>query len=130
MLSRYRLLFRNVIFSAKLRLVFSSRTIMKSLCKYSMPVFKINSVICSFKGQCEAEYIGSTTQPLERRISQYVSVFIRRCQLFGNSHKSVTSGRVIVKYLINNRQYGEVYWEKILWKSHCQFKVNVLENFF
>lgn len=70
---------RPLFFSAKLRVIFGTRSILPSFSKdrlpyhnKSLPIYKFK-----FKCQCEAEYIGQTSLRLESRISQHVPKYIR-----------------------------------------------------
>lgn len=47
------------------------------ICLYRLPAY---SIIYLFKCQCNADYIGRTTQLLERRITMHVLAYIRKDQ--------------------------------------------------
>ena len=65
-------------YAVKPRVVYSTRVMLPSAKKDSVPTTQKSCVVYEFSCRCEARYIGSTTQRQADRIKQHVSTSIRK----------------------------------------------------
>ena len=65
-------------YAVKPRVVYSTRVMLPSAKKDSVPTTQKSCVVCEFSCRCEARYVGRTTQRLADRIKQHVPTSIRK----------------------------------------------------
>ena len=65
-------------YAVKHRVVYSTRAMLPSAKKDSVPTTQKSCVVYDFSCRCEARYVGRTTQRLADRIKQHVPTSIRK----------------------------------------------------
>ena len=69
---------QNCFYAVKPRVLYSTRVMLSSAKKDSVPTTQKSCVVCEFSCRCEARCVGCTTQRLADRIKQHVPTSIRK----------------------------------------------------
>ena len=128
--------------SIKPRLVYSTRIMLPSAKKDSVPTTHKTCVVYEFSCRCEARYVGRTTQRLADRIKQHVPTSIRKksntvreqpprlCKN-NNSKINCESSSTIGQHLLTNPECAKTYKDnnfRIIGQSRSSFHLSVLES--
>ena len=121
--------------AANLRVIHVTKSLLSHTNKDTLPSLQTNNVIYKFSCQCDAEYVGRTSQRLADRISQHVPVHLLKAiktkRLDGIPSSSSRSS--IAQHLINNPQCAESFSKSqfsIISKARSEFHLKVLEALF
>ena len=123
-------------YAVKPRLVYNTRVMLPSVKKDCVPTTQKNCVVYEFSCQCEARYVGRTTQRLTDRIKQHVSMSIRKKSntireqpppICKNCNSKINCESVIGQHLIANpecvktyrRQFSDHWASKIVFSFKC-----------
>ena len=110
-------------FSAAVRIIFQTRTAFVSMRKDALPPHHINSVIYKYTCSCGCDYLGKTSNHLDR----ILNLRLKRGQLAN------TSGSSIAEHMINRRECVADFNDdrfSILSRSHSLFHLKVLETLY
>ena len=115
---------QKTFYSSKLRCIFSTKSILPSTPKDSLPALLSSNVVYEFKCECGARYVGRTSQRLGERIKQHIPSTIRNKPVptrqqpkrACHSKQEITCSSAIGKHLLENGTCAEAY-------SDTQFRV-------
>lgn len=127
--------------SAKLRCIFSTRTILAPTPKDSLPAFSTSSVIYEFKCECDSRYVGRTSQRLGDRVKQHIPSTIRNQTLpmrkqpgrKCRQNQEIECDSAIGKHLLMNKSCADAYSDakfRILQKCRSTFSLKTMEAIF
>ena len=125
-------------FIAKLRCVFSTKTILPPTPKESLPAFSSSCVVYDFNCECGSRYVGRTSQRLSDRIKQHVPNAIRQKPIPTRkqpkrqcaSTTTVNCDSSIGRHLLSNKTCAEAYNEsrfRILSKCRSSYNLKIKE---
>ena len=124
----------------KPRAVYSTRVMLPSAKKDSVPTTQKSCVVYEFSCRCEARYVGRITQRLADRIKQHVPTSIRTkttttreqpprtCK---NSNSKMKSDSAIGQHLITNPECAKTYTDdnfRIIGQARSSFHLGALES--
>ena len=118
--------------AVKLRVAFSTRKMLPTICKDVVPTKQQSMVIYKYMCRCDCQYVSRTSQRLQDRIKQHIPKAIRNqaqpdCALFQSNH---TSTSAIGQHLLNNEKCVSYYNDNqfsILAKGRTLFHLSTLE---
>ena len=108
--------------------MFTSKPILRSSYKDSLPIHARSNLIYRFKCCCNSTYVGRTCQRLENRISQHVPKKIEK--LLGLPTQQHSEQSAIAEHLLNNPQCGKEYNREkfsIIGHGRSLFHLQILE---
>ena len=121
-------------------MVYSTRGMLPSAKKDSVPTAQKSCVVHEFSCRCEAWYVGRTTQRLADRIKQHVPTNIRKKSntvreqppcLCKNNNSKVNCESAIGQHLLTNPECAKTYTGdnfRIIGKARSSFHLSVLES--
>ena len=127
-------------YAVKPRVVYSTRVMLPSAKKDSVPTTEKSCVIYEFSCRCEARYVGRTTQRLADRIKQHVPTSIRKKsntvreqppRLCKNNNSKINCESAIGQYLLMNPECAKTYTDdnfRIIGQGRSSFHLSVLES--
>ena len=118
--------------AVKLRVVFSTRKMLPTVCKDVVPIKQQNMVVYQYVCRCDCQYIGRTSQRLQDRMKQHIPKAIRNLtqpdrDLF---QSNLTSTSAIGQHPHNNEKCASHYDDHqfpILAKGRTLFHLSTLE---
>ena len=126
-------------YAVKPCVVYSTRVMLLSAKKDSVPATQKSCVVYEFSCRCEARYVGRTTQRLADRIKQHVPTSIRKksstireqppCLCKNNSKINCES--TIGQHLLTNPECAKTYTDDnfpVIGQGRLSFHVSVLES--
>ena len=120
--------------------VYSTRVMLPSAKKDSIPTTQKSCVVYELACQCEARYIGRTTQRLADRIKQHVPMNIRKksntvreqpTHLCKNNNSRINCESAIGQHLLTNPECAKTYTDdnfRIIGQARLSFHLSVLES--
>ena len=125
-------------YAAKLRCIFSTRTILAPTPKDALPAFSTSSVIYEFKCECDARYVGRTSQRLGDRIKQHIPSTIRNKTLplrkqpmrECRQHLQIECDSAIGAHLLSNKSCADAYTNdrfRVIHKCKSTFSLKTME---
>ena len=127
-------------YAVKPHAVYNTRVMLPSAKKDSVPATQKSSVVYEFSCQCEARYVGRTTQRLADRIKQHVPTSIRMKKtitreqpprMCKNSNSKMKSDSAIGQHLLTNPECAKTYTDDNFWiigQARLSFHLGVLES--
>ena len=127
-------------YAVKPRVVYNTRVMLPSAKKDSVPTTQKCCVVYEFSCQCEARYVGSTTQRLADRIQQHVPTSIRKKRssvreqpprMCKNISSKINCESAIGQHLITNPECAKTYTDdnfRIIGQARSSFHLGVLES--
>ena len=127
-------------FAVKPRVVYSTRAMLPSAKKGSVPTTQKSCVVYEFSCRCEARYVGRTTQRLADRIKQHVPTSIRKKsntvreqppRLCKNNNSKINCESAIGQHLLTNPECAKTYTDdnfRIIGQGRSSFHLSVLES--
>ena len=127
-------------YAVKPRVVYSTRVMLPSTKKDCVPTTQKSCVVYEFPCQCEARYVGCTTQRLADIIKQHVAMSIRRksntireqpprrCK---KNISKINCESAIRQHLIANSECAKTYTDdnfRIIGQARSSFHLSVLES--
>ena len=118
----------------------TTRVMLPSAKKDSVPTTQKSCVVYEFSCRCEARYVGRTTQRLADRIKQHVPTSIRMKntttreqppRMCKNSISKMKSDSAIGQHLITNPECAKTYTDdnfRIIGQARSSFHLGVLES--
>ena len=122
-------------------MVYSTRAMLPSAKKDSVPTTQKSCVVYEFSCQCEARYVGRTTQRLADRIKQHVPTSIRKKsntvreqppRLCKNNNSKINCESAIGQHLLTNPECAKTYTDdnfRIIGQGRSSFHLSVLNLF-
>ena len=122
------------------RVVYSTRVMLPSAKKDSVPTTQKSCVIYEFSCRCEARYVGRTTQRLADRIKQHAPMSIRKKsntvreqppRLCKNNNSKINCESAIGQHLLMNPECAKTYRDdnfRIIGQGRSSFHLSVLES--
>ena len=120
--------------------VYSTRVMLPSAKKYSVPTTQKSCVVYEFSYRCEVRYVGRTTQRLADRIKQHVPTSIRKKsntvrkqlpRLCKNNNSKIICESAIGQHLLMNPECAKTYTDnnfRIIGQARSSFHLSVLES--
>ena len=127
-------------YAVKPRVVYSTRAMLPSAKKDSVPTTQKSCVVYEFSCRCEARYVGRTTQRLADRIKQHVPTSIRKKsntvreqppRLCKNNNSKINCESAIGQHLLTNPECAKTYTDdnfRIIGQGRSSFHLSVLES--
>ena len=127
-------------YAVKPRVVYSTRAMLPSAKKDSVPTTQKSCVVYEFSCRCEARYVGRTTQRLADRIKQHVPTSIRKKsntvreqppRLCKNNNSKINCESAIGQHLLTNPECAKTYTDdnfRIIGHGRSSFHLSVLES--
>ena len=127
-------------YAVKPRVVYSTRVMLPSAKEHSVPTTQSSCVVYEFLCQCEAWYVGRTTQRLADRIKQHVPTNIRKTsntireqppRLCKGSNSKINCESAIGQHLLTNPECTKTYTDnnfRIIGQARSSFHLSVLES--
>ena len=127
-------------YAVKPRVAYSTRVILPSAKKDSVPTTENSCVVYEFSCRCEARYVGRTTQRLADRIKQHVPTSIRKKsntvreqppRLCENNNSKINCESAIGQHLLTNPECAKTYTDdnfRIIGQDRSSFHLSVLES--
>ena len=115
---------KSCFYAAKPRVVCSTRAMLPSAKKDSVPTTQKSCVVYEFSCRCEARYVGRTTQRLADRIKQHVPTSIRKKsntvreqlpRLCKNNSSKINCESAIGQHLLTNPECTKTYTDDNFW---------------
>ena len=106
------------LYAMKPRVVYSTRVMLLSAKKVSVPTTQKSCVVYEFLCRCESRYVGRTTQRLADRIKQHIPTSIRKksstvreqpLRLCKNNNSKINCKSVIGQHLLTNPECAKTY---------------------
>ena len=128
------------IYAVKPRVVYSTRVMLPSAKKDSVPTTQKSCVVYEFSYRCEAWYVGRTSQRLADRIKQHVPTSIRKKsntvrgqppRLCKSNNSKVNCESPIGQHLHMNPECAKTYTDdnvRIIGQGRLSFHLGVLES--
>ena len=125
---------------SEFRVVYSTRAMLPSAKKDSVPTTQKSCVVYEFSRGCEARYVGRTTQRLADRIKQHVPTSIRKKsntvreqppRLCKNNNSKINCESAIGHHLLTNPECAKTYTDdnfRIIGQGRSSFHLSVLES--
>ena len=121
------------------RLVFSSRKIIPSIRKDSVPTTQNSLVVYEYSCRCDARYVGRTSQRLCDRVKQHVPSSIRNKTVpqreqpsrASKPKSSLKHDSAIGQHLLDNPECAKAYSEncfRIIGRARSTFHLAILES--
>ena len=126
-------------YAVKPRVVYSTRVMLPSAKKDSVPATQKSCVVYEFSYRCEARYVGRTTQRLADRIKQHVPMSIRKKsntvreqppRLCKNNNSKVNCESAIGQHFVTNPECAKSYTDdnfRDIEQARSSFHLSVLE---
>ena len=126
--------------AVKPRVVYSTRVMLPSAKKDSVPTTQKSCVVYEFSCRCEARYVGRTTQRLAGRIKQHVPTSImKKCntvreqppRFCKNNNAKINCESAIGQHLLTNPECAKTYTDdnfRIIGQARSSFHLSVLES--
>ena len=116
--------------AAEVRVIYSTRSLMKFHLKVAVPTLLRSKVIYQFQCSCGKEYVGRTAQRLTDRIAQHVPAMIRNPKLKKNRPNPTNQKSAIAKHLCESSACADLYsneWFSVLDMARSTFHLATLE---
>ena len=127
-------------YAVKPRVVYTTRVMLPSAKKDSVPTTQKSCVVYEFSCRCEARYVGRTTQRLADRIKQHVPTSIRKKsstvreqppRMCKNISYKINCESAIGQHLITNPVCAKIYTDdnfRIIGQARSSFHLGILES--
>ena len=120
-------------FAAETRVIFTTRSAFPSVNKDLLPTLKLSNIIYHFTCQCDADYVGRTSQRLADRIRQHVppSFLLSLCtNASQQDRRGTNTSSAIAEHLFNSPECASTFTPglfSILAKARNTLHLHVLE---
>ena len=123
-------------YAVKPHVLYNTRVMLPSTKKDCIPITQKSWVVYEFSCQCEAWYVGCTTQRLANRIKQHVPMSIRKKSNATREQPSHNTSKIncesaIRQHLIANLECAKTYTDdkfRIIGQARSSFHLSVLES--
>ena len=127
-------------YAVKLRMVYSTRVMLPSTKKDSVPTTQKSCVVYEFSCRCEARYVGRTTQRLAYRIKRHVPLSIRKKSKIVREHpprlcksknSKINCESTIGQHLLTNTECAKTYTDntfRIIGQARSSFHLSILKS--